>query len=149
MEYCYYKGAQRNPERTHSSDGKDNNKYHECPSAPEPVYTAGVLSFRACFIACSGILEIGALPEAPKKAPACRTETTLDETWMSLLFLIDPSALTRPKWVSKKGWETTPPAMLLDAYRNLQQLISIGIWWTYVSYPYMNIPKDKTNASTV
>jgi hypothetical protein len=39
----------------------------------------------------------GALPRAPKKAPACKTETTFDETALFLAVFLVPSGLRRWK----------------------------------------------------
>lgn len=47
--------------------------------------------------------DTGAEPKAPKKAPACRTDTTLDETAFALLTSLVPSSLTKPKWERKNG----------------------------------------------
>ena len=52
-----------------------------------------------CHVAYSP--EMGALPRAPKNAPAWRTETTLDETVTAWLLLTVPLALMIPKCVSK------------------------------------------------
>lgn len=47
------------------------------------------------------IPEMGALPSAPKKAPAWSTETTLEDTSFAFFVFGDPSALTRPKCALK------------------------------------------------
>ena len=57
---------------------------------------------------------MGALPRAPKNAPACKTETTLEETSFERFVSMVPSCFTRPKCFWKKGCDTTPPAIPLE-----------------------------------
>lgn len=58
--------------------------------------------------------EMGALPNAPKKAPAWRTDTTLEETSLAFLVLGVPSGFKRPKCSLKYFMDTTPPPIPLS-----------------------------------
>lgn len=74
--------------------------------------------------------ETGALPNAPKNAPACKTETTLDDTAFDFATSVLPFASMRPNSERKNGLETTPPAIP-------------------VSYPKRKIPRYVMNASPI
>jgi hypothetical protein len=58
--------------------------------------------------------DIGALPRAPKNAPAWSTDTTLEDTSVVFLAFGEPSAFNIPKCVWKNGCVTTPPAIPLQ-----------------------------------
>ena len=51
----------------------------------------------------------GALPSAPKNAPAWKTETTLDDTASILAVFSEPSVLIKPKYSKKYGALTILP----------------------------------------
>jgi len=90
--------------------------------------------------------EIGALPRAPKKAPAWRTDTTLDDTLFVLFVFAEPSGFNMPKCVWKYGCDTTPPAIPL---RNQSDFLSCIQYVTHVSYPNSTIPQYATTARSV
>lgn len=56
--------------------------------------------------------EIGALSNAPKNAPACRTATTFDETASLFFWFFTPFSI-RPNDSRKYGALTTPPPIPL------------------------------------
>ena len=62
--------------------------------------------------------EIGALPSAPKNAPACKTETTFPDKFASLLASTTPLVMI-PKCSSKYFCETTLPATPLCGWRRV------------------------------
>ena len=55
----------------------------------------------------------GALPRAPKKAPACKTDTTLDDKSFTFLAFLEPLGFNIPKFFWKYGCVTIPPAIPL------------------------------------
>src|ERR1700683_4694044 len=95
--------------------------------------------------------EIGALPRAPKKAPAWRTDTTLEDTSFVFLVFGEPSAFNIPKCVWKNGCVTTPPAIPLRNLTTgqLARSMTCHAEKIYVSYPKRIMPQYAINASPV
>ena len=89
------------PGCTHGTDAKHEGKADKRPSTSKMRCKKMTTSARVQDAQKRCLPEMGALPRAPKKAPAWRTETTLEEMVTSLLLLTEPLGLMMPKCSSK------------------------------------------------